>query len=305
MIRSVTKLLCLLSGILLTVSVQAQELNCQVNLNYDQLFSQQKTDFSYFNQLKGVITELLNTRRWTNDQFQPSERINCILNINLLKSTQQGVFEGNAQLILKRPVYGTNLESTVISYVDRNFNIVYLPTTPVFFRDNAYTDELTSILGFYANIFLALDYDTFSRQGGTPHMQRAFNIMNLAQTANGVGWLVGGDKRNRYYLIENLQAPQFGPFRDGLYTYHRLALDTFTTNPIQSRKALLDLLTTMRRIQTQVSLSVLMNSFMDAKSEEFINVLYEGSLAERKRGFDLLTQLDPGKTEAYRKLLWQ
>lgn len=302
--RTMTRIVGLLCGLLMTLSAQAQELNCQVNLNYDQLFAQQKTDFTYFNQLKGQINELLNTRRWTNDQFQPSERINCTLNINLLKSTQQGAFEGNAQLILRRPVYGTNLETNVITYVDRNFNIFYLPTQPVFFRDNIYTDELTSIIGFYAYMFLALDYDTFRSKGGSQYMQQAFNIMNLAQPTRGAGWLVEGDKRNRYNLIENYQSPQFLPFREGLHTYHRTALDAFTANPIQSRKILLDLLTTMRKIQTQISISALFIAFMDAKSEEFVNVMYEAPLADRKRAFDLLAQLDPGKTEAYRKLLY-
>ncbi len=299
-----TRIFGIVCGCLLAVVVQGQELNCQVNLNYDQLFAQQKTDFSYFNQLKNQISELMNTRRWTNDQFQPAERINCILNINLLKSTQQGVFSGTAQLIITRPLYGTNLQTTTFSYVDRQFNIAYLPTTPVFFRDNAYSDELTSILGFYANIILAVDYDTFSRQGGTPYVQKAFNIMNLAQAGTGAGWGIGSDKLNRYYLIENLQGQQFQSFREGVYTYHRVALDNFTANPIQARKTLMDLLTTMRKIQTQMSFSVLMNSFLDAKSEEFINIMYEGTLADRKRAFDLLAQLDPGKTEAYRKLLY-
>ena len=278
-----TRITGIVCGCVLALSVQAQELNCQVNLNYDQLFSQQKTDFSYFNQLKSQITELMNNRRWTNDQYQPSERINCVLNINLLKSTQQGVFEGTAQLLVTRPVYGTNLQTTTFSYVDRLFNVAYLPTTPVFFRENAYSDELTAILGFYAHIILAIDYDTFSRQGGTPHIQKAFTIMNLAQTAGGAGWAVGNStKQNRYYLIENLQGQQFQVFREGVYSYHRVALDNFTANPIQSRKTLMDLLTTMRKIQTQVSFSVLMNSFLDAKSEEFINVMYEGTLADRK-----------------------
>ncbi len=299
-----TRIIGLVCGCLLALTVQAQEINCQVNVNYDQLAAQQRTDISYFGQLKGVITELLNNRRWTNDQYQPAERINCTLNINLLKSTQQGAFEGNAQLILRRPVYGTSLETNVITYVDRSFNIIYLPTQPVFFRDNVYTDELTAIVGFYAYMILALDHDTFKSQGGTQYMQRAFTIMNLAQTGRQSGWLVEGDKRNRYYLIENYQAPQFLPFREGLYNYHRVGLDGFSANPVQSRKILLDLLTTMRKIQSQVSISALFIGFMDAKVEEFTNVMYEGPLAERKRAFDLLAQIDPGHTETYRKLLY-
>lgn len=288
----------------ITGSVRAQELNCTVNLNTDQLFAQQKTDFGYFNQLKSVITEFMNTRRWSNDQFAPSERINCTINVNLLKSLSQGVFEGNAQIIVSRPVYGTGYETATFSYVDRNFNFSWLPTTPIYFRDNAYSDELTSVLAFYANIILATDYDSFSRQGGNVFVQRAFQIMNYAQTSSSsAGWTLNGDRRNRYWLIENLQSQQLVSFRDGFYTYHRQALDNFTKDPVRSRKQVLDVLNTIRVISLQRPGAVLLNSFFDAKSEELYNILSEGTPDERKRAFDLLASLDPSKTEAYRKLL--
>jgi hypothetical protein len=285
-------------------SGQAQELNCQVTVNSDQLFAQQKTDFSYVNQLKGIITEFMNNRRWSNDQFAVSERINCSLNINLVKSLQQGAFEATAQIVVTRPVYGTNYESTIFSYVDRSFNFVYLPTTPVYFRENQYSDDLTSLLAFYANVILAVDYDTFSKQGGTPFIQRAYTITNLAQQGSpNASWQTGGDRRNRYWLIENLQNQQLLPFRDGLYTYHRLGLDAFAVNPVEVRKQTLALLNTIRTIGLQLPNSVLINSFFDAKSQELYNILYEGTQTERVRAFELLSFLDPAKTENYRKLV--
>ncbi|QIP14078.1 DUF4835 family protein [Spirosoma aureum] len=285
-------------------SAQAQELNCQVTINSDQLFAQQKTDFSYVSQLKGIITEFMNNRRWSNDQFTVSERINCSININLIKSLTQGVFEATAQIVVTRPVYGSNYETTTFSYVDRSFNFVYLPTTPVYYRENQFSDDLTSLLAFYANVILAVDYDTFSKRGGNPFIQRAFTIMNLAQQGSPNGaWQTGGDRRNRYWLVENLQNQQLLPFRDGLYTYHRLGLDVFAANPVQVRKQTLALLTTIRTIGLQLPNSVLINSFFDAKSQEILNILYEGTPAERKQAFDLLSYLDPSKTEAYRKLV--
>lgn len=281
----------------------AQEINCTVNLNTDQLFAQQKTDFGYFNQLKNVITEFMNARRWTNDQFAPAERINCTLNINLLKSLSQGVFDGTAQLIVSRPVYGSTYETPTLSYVDSKFNFAWLPTSPVYFRDNAYTDELTSLLAFYANIVLATDYDSFSKQGGTPYVQRAYQIMNLAQPNGGAGWSAGGDIRHRYWLVENLQSQQLLSFRDGFYAYHRQSLDNFAANPIQARKQVLGLLTTIRQITQQRPGAVLLNAFFDAKSDELLNIMFEGTPDERKKAFDLLSFLDPTKTEAYRKLV--
>ncbi|RYC70275.1 MULTISPECIES: type IX secretion system protein PorD [Spirosoma] len=293
----------LLVGVLVN-SARAQELNCTVTINSDQLFAAQKTDFSYVNQLQGIISEFMNARRWTNDQFAPNERINCSMNINLVKSLAQGVFEATAQITVTRPVYGTSYETTIFNYVDRAFNFVYLPTTPVFFRENQFSDDLTSLLAFYANVILAVDYDTFSRQGGNLFIQRAYAITNLAQQGSpNAAWQTGGDRRNRYWLIENLQNQQLLPFRDGLYTYHRLGLDTFAANPVQARKQTLDLLGTIRTIGLQLPNSVLINSFFDAKSQELFNILYEGTPAERQRSFELLSYLDPSKTEVYRKLV--
>ena len=298
-------LITLLFFLSLAIAAPAQELNCTVNLNTDQLFAQQKTDFSYFSQLKGLITEFMNTRRWTNDQFAPTEKINCTLSINLLKSVTQGVFEGTAQLIVTRPVYGSNYQTTTLSYVDKAFNFSWLPTSPVFYRENQFSDDLTQTLAFYAYVALAVDYDSFGKQGGNPYVQRAYQVMNLAQppASSNVAWTAQGDRRNRYWLIENLQSQQIIPFREGFYTYHRLGLDAFAQNPIQARKYTMDLLTNMRQITLQKPGAVILNTFFDAKSKELLNIMAEGTRDERKRAYDLLSFLDPTNTESYRQLL--
>jgi hypothetical protein len=297
----------LLGGLLLLAGhAHAQELNCTVTINADQIIAQQKTDPGYFAQIKTVMTDLLNTRRWTNDQYGPDERINCSLNINLLKSITQGAYEGTAQIVVSRPIYGSNYETTTFTYVDRAFNFVYLPTQPVFYRENVYSDELTALLAYYANIILAVDYDSFSKQGGNLYIQRAYTLANLAQQgSSSAAWGQGGDSRNRYWLVENMQSQQFLPFRDAFYAYYRLALDGFAANPVQARKITFDLLTAMRSVTQQRPNAVFINSFLDAKADEFYNIFYEANEADRKRAFDLLSFLDPAKTETYRKLLTQ
>jgi hypothetical protein len=284
----------------------AQELNCTVNINADQLVAQQKTDPAYFSQLRSVMTELLNNRRWTADQYAPEERITCSLNINLLRSVTQGAFEGTAQVVINRPVWGSNYETVTFSYVDRAFNFVYLPTQPVFYRENVYSDELTTLLAYYANVILAVDYDSFGKQGGNLFVQRAYALVNLAQQSSpNAAWGQSGDNRNRYWLIENLQSQQFLPFRDAVYTYHRLGLDGFANNPVAARKTAFDLLTTIRAVTQQRPNAVLINAFFDAKADELYNIFFEANEADRKRAFELLSFLDPAKTETYRKLLTQ
>lgn len=285
--------------------VWAQELNCTVTLNTEQLAAAQKTDLAYFDQLKAVISEFMNNRRWSTDQFASAEKINCTLTVNLIQSTAVGVFRGNAQLSVTRPVFGASYQTTTLSFVDRNFDFSWLPSQPFFYRENQFSDELTHALAFYANVILAVDYDSFSRQGGSVFVQRAFQIVNVAQAvSDNSAWSAqDNSRRNRYWLIENLQNQQVAPFREGFYTYHRLGLDAFANNPVQARKYTIDLLTSIRQITLQKPGAVLLNAFFDAKSDELLNIMIEGTRDERKRAFDLLSFLDPGKTENYRRLL--
>lgn len=290
---------------LVALNLSAQELNCTVTLNYDQLVAQQKTDEQAMNQLRTYISDFMNTTRWTSDQFTQAERIGCKLNINLIKSLSQGIYEANAQLIVTRPVYNSTYESVLFSFVDRNFSFKFLPNTPMYFNETNYTDELPFALAFFANIVLTLDYDSFSKLGGSPYLLKAFNLANIATNSSAFGkaWRANGDTRNRFALVENLMSQQFLPFREGIYNYHRLGLDTATETPGLARKKGMEMLTTAKQVAQLRPGAVLINSFFDAKSEEFYNLMREASPDDRQQAFTLLSALDPTKTELYRKLI--
>ena len=223
---------CIISG-----QASAQEFQFSVNLNYEQLVAQQKTDPQSMAQLQTYMNDFLNNTRWTNDEFGKEEKIKCKLNVNLTRSLNQGNYEGNAQLVVSRPVYNSNYETVLFTYVDKNFTFTYLPNTPLYFNENNYTEELPYILAFYANVALIFDYDSFSKLGGSPYVQKAFNLVNQARNSspNKRGWDSNGDSRNRYWLIENLMSQQFTPFREGMYKYYRLGLDVATQNPAETR----------------------------------------------------------------------
>jgi hypothetical protein len=286
-------------------SATAQEINCSVTLNYDQLFAQQKTDVQTMDQLKAYISDFMNTNRWTNDQFSQEERIKCKLNINLVRSVTQGSYEANAQLVVTRPVYNSTYESVLFSFVDRNFNFTYLPNNPMFFNENNYTDELPFSLAFYSYIILTLDYDSFSKQGGSQYLQRAFNLTNLARNSSPFqkAWNSSGDTRNRYWLVENLMSQQFLPFREGIYSYHRQGLDVITETPALTRSKVMEMLATVQQVAQLRPGAVVVNAFFDAKSEEIYNLLREASTEDRQKAYTLLSSLDPTKTELYRKLI--
>lgn len=287
--------------------LSAQELNCTVNVSFDQLAGR-NIDQQVIQQLKTYITDLLNKRSWTTDQFSQEERIKCNLNINVVQSPSVGSYQAQAVFTVSRPVFNANYETNLFTFVDRDFNFQFLPNTPYFFNENSYTDELSYSVAFLAYIALAIDYDSFSKLGGSPYIQKAFNLANLARNASpyqrpwspGSG---GSDARTRYWLVENLNSQQFIPYREGLYQYHRLGLDVLVDSPGKGRREVMTALNGMRQVALLRPGSLLLNSFFDAKTEELYNVLREGSQEERQKAFTWLSSMDPAKTESYRRLV--
>lgn len=96
---------------------------------------------------------------------------------------------------------------------------------------------------------------------------------------------------------------QMQPVRESLYNYHRMGLDTFTENPVAARRQIMNALTSIQQVSRIAATSVYINSFLDAKSDELTKILIESSKEDRQKAFAMLSQLDPAKTEVYRKLL--
>lgn len=298
-------LLFTVSGLLLPQLSKAQSAQFTVTVNSEQLFAQQKTDPQTMTQLQTYVNDFLNNTRWSDDAFAKEERIKCKLNINLTKSVTLGSYEGNAQLVVSRPVFNSNYESVLFTFIDKNFNFNFLPGTQLYFNENSFTDELPYSLAFYALIAMTFDYDSFSKLGGTPYLQRAFNISNQARnaSANKRAWDNSMNNTNsRFSLIENLMSQQFTPFREGMYTYYREGLDVATQNPAETRKKVLTVLNTIREVSLLRPASVVINSFFDAKSDELCKIMVEGTPEQKKQAYMLLVSLDPSKTQLYQRL---
>ena len=72
-------------------------------------------------------------------------------------------FKGRMTVTYRRPVYNTSYFTTVFNHIDNDFFCRYSPAIPLDFSDNAYLQNLTQILGFYAYYIIGLDYDTFAQ----------------------------------------------------------------------------------------------------------------------------------------------
>ena len=106
------------------------------------------------------------------------------------------------QVQSRRPVFNSNYNTVMLNYMDNDIQFKYIEFEPLEFDLNSNISNLTSILGYYAYVILALDYDSFSMEGGTPFWENAEKIVDNAQNAQQKGWkpFENTSHRNRYWL---------------------------------------------------------------------------------------------------------
>lgn len=283
----------------LSYSILAQEINCNVTINAQNI---QISDRSIFQDMENAFEQFLNNRRWTNEVFRPEERIRCNMVLTMETMPNIGSFTASLQIQVLRPVYGTNYETVVFNFADRNWQFDYTESLPLEFNENTFNTNLTSMLGFYAYIILGYDYDSFSRLGGSAFFDRAFNVVINAQQSPRAGWKQFESNRNRYWITENLMSSQMVPVREAIYEYHRQGLDMFGRDPEQGRDAIITALQKIKDINKLRPNSVIINSFFDAKSDELANIFSQGNDSKRRQAVEILRELDPTNTEKYSRI---
>lgn len=279
----------------------SQELNFTVIINSERARIQNTTIFT---QMKTSFEQFLNGRSWTNDEFKPEERIKGNLLITINDVPQVGTYTATVQIQVVRPIYGTNYESLIFNFADRNWSFGYVESQPLEFNRYSFLNNISSLLAFYAQIALGIDYDSFESRGGDPFFVAANDIVNNAQQA-GNGWGQStSDKRNRYWLINDIYTSSvFSDIRDAYYLYHRQGLDILLIEPDQAYKNILEAIRIVEKANATQPNGIFTISFMDAKSDEISKVLKNAPLEIRTEAVKLLLQVDPNNARKYNELL--
>jgi hypothetical protein len=285
--------------IALSNTLFAQELNCNVKVLSPAI---QGTERSVFETLETAVKEFMNNTRWTNDSYKQDEKIECNITINVTKRISVDEFEANIIVQSRRPVYKSSYNTNLINYQDNDFTFKYTPFQPFEFNENTFINNLTSTLGYYAFIFIGLDYDTFSPEGGTPYYQKAQTIVNNAQNAPDKGWKAFEGSKNRYWLAENLANANFKGVRSCLYNYHRMGLDMMTNDVELARKNIADALDGLMKVHNLQMGSFLMQVFFLAKADEVVNIFSVATPEVKSKLVPMLNTIDPGNVTKYEKL---
>lgn len=289
----------LLFTLILVKPLTAQELNCKVTVLTQRL---QTADKKIFSTLQTSIFEFMNNRKWTDDVFQPEERIECSMLINVTDELGSNQYKATVSIQVSRTAFNTSYSTPILNYADKDWVFTYVEYQPLEFNENQFTDNLTSMLAFYAYYIIGLDYDTYSLQGGTPYFQDAQTVLNNVPSNlgdNAPGWKPTDGQRNRYWMLENTLSPKFEVMREINYQYHIKGLDVMYENTTNGRQVILAMLKKMQPIVERYPNAMIIQMWFDAKREELIKMFTGAPPAEKIQAYNLLVKLDATNQDKY------
>ena len=300
----IKKIVLFIIGISIGFAGHSQELKCNVQIVSQQV---QGTNKQVFETLQNAIFEFMNNRIWTNNVYGIEERIECNLYFNITEQLSADEFRGTLQIQSRRPVFNTNYNTTLLNYLDNDIHFNYIEFEPLEFDVNTYISELTSLLAYYAYVILAMDYDSFSFEGGTPFWETAEKIVDNAQNAPRTGWkpFDNSSHKNRYWIVKDFIDEEYSPCREFIYRYHRQGLDMMDSKVVEGRSEIASALELLQKVYRQKPDPFMTPMLMifDSKADEFVNVFSESFQEERARAHEILTEVNQMNTKKYQAIL--
>ena len=275
----------------------AQELKANISVVSNQVGS--NVNQNVFRTLQTALNNFINTRKWTADNFQPTERIECSFLFNLQPTGDLNVYNASLTIQAARPVFNTSYLSPIINFKDDNVIFKYVEFQQLEFNENrvsgsdALVSNLTAVIAYYANMILAFDYASFSLRGGDPYFQKAQNIVNNAPDGRGIaGWKAFDGTRNRYWLAENMLNSRYTIMHDVYYNYYRLGMDKLYEDENSARVEVLNVLNLLNNFNTDNPNKMINQFFFQGKSTELIKIFSKAPQQDKARASELLQKMD-------------
>ncbi|MDR0792495.1 MAG: DUF4835 family protein [Chitinophagaceae bacterium] len=286
------------------LAVSAQELQARVTVGTAQLGT--TVNKSVFNTLQTQLTDFLNNRKWTNDLFQPQERIPCIFVLTLTSADNQGNYKATMTIQAARPVYNSSYQSPLLNYQDMDVAFKYQQGQQLNFNESNVAGgdplaaNLTAIFAYYVYVILGLDYSSFSPSGGAAFFKRAQNISVSAPTGTGIkGWQSFDGIQTRYWIAENLNNVRYASINDILYTYFRKGLDNLYDNENEARKNILSALQSLQTLNKQTLGIMFITLFMQSRYTELIGIFKNAMPDMKSTVQQILSEIDIPNADKY------
>ena len=278
--------------------LKAQELKCDVEVNSQ---SVEGTNKSVFDNLKESISTYMNETKFSNAIFSPNEKIECRLFLTVKEYADDRI-KGELQLQVSRPVYNSTYTTTLFNFRDTRVEFDYREGDPLIFNENSVENNLTALLDYYAYLFLAIDFDSFSPKGGQQFYDKAQTVVQQAQSMGEIGWRTFEDNKNRAAVLSSFTDSNTSGIRNLLYDYHRKGLDEMVTSPDKGRAVITESLKELKTIYDNAPMSVALSLFRDSKLDDLVNVYSKAPQSERESVYELLQPIYPTESERLDKI---
>ena len=291
--------ICMSLFFLMCIGLNAQEIKCHIQINTDKI---EGTNKDIYNELANDLTEFVNSRRWTDATFTEDERIECTF-IFILEQTAGESYSGKLQVQASRPVFNSGYNTTLFNFMDKNLHFTYSRYQRLEFDENVYESNLLSTVAYYVNIILGLNFDSFGRYGGSKYFEKAELICALAQSSDDAGWTAFKSDQNRYALISNFMDDRLKKLRDIIYEYHRFGLDEMVNSVEKGRTNIYNNLPYLREMNRAVPYSIALQTFVENKINELLDMFKPATAKEKKEIYDILQSILPTETTKFQELL--
>lgn len=292
--------LCIVFCGVFSQNLFSQELLCRVNVRFSDIGNANK---ELFNEMRTNIEEFLNTTVWTNTNYEEIGKIDVRFNISIKKQLSNKNFVVDLQIQSSRPVYNSTYTTSMFNHVDEDVSMEYEENQPIEFSENAFVSNLSSVLGYYAYIILGIDADSFAPKGGTSYFQKAQHIASYSASYSDKEWGPSTNRKNKYWLIENILNSTYEGYRNALYLYHRQGLDIMADDAKKGRKNITEALQELENVHRVRPGAFLLAVFFYAKKSELINIYSEAMPDEKKLAVTLLKRLNPQNASDYDEIM--
>ncbi len=280
--------------------LHAQEFNASVKVNVPNI---QNADPQLFVTMENQMNDFLNNTRWTDVSYKEDEKIELSLQFNIVAELSDQSFRVDLYIQCVRPTYNSEYKTPILTHVDKDVFIEYVPFMELNNSQTNYFNNLSSVLSFYAYFALGMDYDTFSPMGGDEHFLTCKAITaTIPQSMIDAdpGWQSIATTRNRFILLQDLISPRMRGFRESYYNYHRHSLDKMSEDVTAASDVMISALRSIGEVNRNTPNSMLLQVFANTKRDEIVEILKASSSTGKTDVYQVMSKIDPANISKYR-----
>ncbi len=287
---------------ILTIRLQAQELDPIVDVDVSNLNTDVKDRLSSFKQ---DVQNYLSKTKFTDENIQNDVKnkpykIKC--SFSFFFNSASGIDGYNSQLVVsvQRNIYKTLNFTPIIRIKDQSWDFNYIKGQS-FYHDDLKFNNVTSFLDYYAYLIIGLDDDSWELNLGSKRFQKAQDVVNLALSGgssnSNSGWTDNSSlNASRSSYPTELLNSKYDNYRKGFWLYHFAGIDSIQFNKRQALERIAQAIELIGRTRKTEVKSFTIKAFFDAKYLEIAQVLtdYYDKTIYRK-----LSDIDPDHLTTY------